>query len=51
MIFSRGSKECPLEFTHVKCKHEIKTLNSIATIELIDEKPLRFLHFCRWGFG
>jgi hypothetical protein len=47
MIFRGGSKECLLEFIHVKCKHEIKTLNSTATIELIDEKLLRYLHFCR----
>jgi hypothetical protein len=48
MILRRGSKACSLlELTHVKCKREIKTLDSAATIELIDEKLLRDLHFCR----
>jgi hypothetical protein len=38
---------CLLKFTHVKCKHEIKTLDSTATIKLVDEKLLKYLHFCR----
>ena len=38
---------CLLKFTHVKCKHAIKTLDSTATIKLVDEKLLKYLHFCR----
>ena len=48
MILRRGSMACSLlELTHVKCKREIKTLDSAATIALIDEKLLRNLHFCK----
>jgi hypothetical protein len=47
MILRRGSKEFSLlELTHVKCKREIRTLDSAATMELIDEKLFRDLHFC-----
>lgn len=47
MTLRRGSRDVSLlELSHVKCKREIKTLDNAATMELIDEKLLRVLHFC-----
>src|SRR6266702_1196365 len=48
MTLRRGPRDDSLlELSHVTCKRESKSLDNAATMELIDEKLLRNLHFCR----